>query len=156
MDKYATHIPVLKSLLYDKSKNIECVFEFGTGLHSTKLFLENCSKVTACEMQSEDWYTKVNDEFKDFDNVEVFYMPGPDEAIEYLSKVNLKFDLIFVDGHGDSRWKAINEASKFTDLIVSHDTEEKSYNWHFIDLGDDWVRTDYKEHTPWTTVWRKQ
>jgi predicted O-methyltransferase YrrM len=152
-DGYSTHLSLLKSLL---SKNIDSVFEFGTGLYSTKLFLENCTRVIACEMQSEDWYNKVNDEFKDHDNVEVLYMLGPDKAIEYLSEINSRFDLIFVDGHGSNRWKAINEASKFTDLIVAHDTETSSYNWHLVDLGDEWVRTDYKEFDPWTTTWEKQ
>lgn len=156
MDAYSTHIPILKQLLSDKALDIQDVFEFGTGLYSTKLFSENSSKIVACEMQSEEWYNKIVKQFEGSDNVDIFYMPGPHEAIEYLSKLNSKFDLIFVDGHGDSRWKAINEASKHTNLIVSHDTETPSYNWHLVELDDSWERIDHKEHNPWTTVWRKQ
>ena len=158
MDKYSTHLPILEMLF--KDNKIKTVFEFGTGLYSTKLFAENAESVIACEMQDENWYNKVNEAFKDCDNVSVKCLIGPFKAIDHLTQIGYasgaRFDLIFVDGHGDSRWHAINTASKFTDIIVSHDTETASYRWDLVDLDDTWERIDYKDKEPWTSVWRKK
>lgn len=154
MDRYSTHLPILKELL--DTREIKTVFEFGTGFYSTGLFCENCNFVVACEMQSEEWYNKVKDKFKENKNLSLNCMIGPYKAIEHLSDIDKKFDLIFVDGHGESRWAAINEASKFTNLIVSHDTETPSYQWHKINLDQTWIRKDYKDLNPWTTVWIKK
>lgn len=154
MDAYSTHLPILEDLL--KNNKINKVFEFGTGLYSTKLFSEKAQKVIACEMQDESWHQRVQQEFAACDNVEVKCMMGPSEAIEHLRNLGENFDLIFVDGHGSSRWDAINTAASYTNIIVSHDTETASYRWDLVNLDDSWERTDYTEHTPWTTVWRRR
>jgi predicted O-methyltransferase YrrM len=154
MDRYSTHLGILKQLF--GTMDIKTVFEFGTGFYSTGLFCENCNFVVACEMQSEEWYNKVKDRFEEKENLSLQCMIGPNKSIEYLSSLNRNFDLIFVDGHGDSRWHAINEASRFTKLIVSHDTETSSYQWHKINLDSSWTRKDYKDLDPWTTVWVKK
>jgi len=154
MDRYSTHLPILKQLV--KKENIKTVFEFGTGFYSTGLFCKNCDFVVACEMQSEEWYNKVKHKFKEKENLSLHCMVGPNKSIDYLLNLNRNFDLIFVDGHGDTRWQAINEASKFTKLIVSHDTETPSYQWHRINLDNSWIRKDYKDLDPWTTVWSKK
>ena len=154
MDVYSTHIPILEELF--KANNIKTVFEFGTGLYSTKLFSENCDSVISCEMQSEEWFDKVSENFSNYNNVSIECLIGPTGAIDHLSQLNKRFDMIFVDGHGATRWHAINVASEFTDLIVSHDTETPSYNWHLINLEGTWIRTDHRGHVPWTSVWRKK
>lgn len=152
MDAYSTHVHVLDMLI--KNDNIKNVFEFGCGNFSTILFSKHCNSVTAIEMQNESWYKKMKEEVGN--NVTLLYQPGPTSAIETLDKMQKRFDLIFVDGHGDSRWKAINVASKYTDIIVAHDTETASYRWDLVSLDSNWTKIDYKEYNPWTSVWRKR
>lgn len=154
MDRYSTHLPVLEEIIINN--NIKTVFEFGLGSFSTNLFCKNCDYVVSCEMQSNEWYEKIKNEFYENNNLNLKCIIGPYGAINYLSQLNQKFDLIFVDGHGDTRWHAINVSSKYTDIIVSHDTETPSYRWDLISLDSSWHRKDYKLYDPWTTVWRKQ
>lgn len=149
MDPYATHVPVLQSIMNEN--NIKSVFEFGCGNNSTMLFAEGCEEVIAIEMQNESWYQEMKS--KVGANVNLLCQIGPTRAIETLESMNRKFDLIFVDGHGESRWKAINVASRHTNIIVAHDTETSSYRWDLVDLDNEWRKIDYVDNNPWTTVW---
>lgn len=150
-DPYATHLPTLCNIL--NLNNIKSVFEFGCGNNSTLLFADKCEEVIAIEMQNESWYQEMKS--KVGNNVKLLCQIGPTQAIETLETYDRKFDLIFVDGHGDSRWKAINVASKYTDIIVAHDTETPSYRWDLVNLDNRWsVMTD-TTYSVYTTVWRK-
>jgi len=151
MDSYATHLPILKNI-FDKN-SIKNVFEFGCGNNSTLFFEKKCDEVIAIEMQNEDWYQEIKK--KVGNNVKLFCQLGPTQAIETLKKTNKRFDLIFVDGHGDSRWQAINEASKHTNIIVAHDTETPSYRWDLVSLDESWMKVEHTQFNPSTTVWTK-
>jgi hypothetical protein len=151
MEPYGTHIPVLEELI--KSCNIKTVFEFGSGLASTPLFVKNCESVHAVEMQSEEWFTKVADELKKYENLDYEKIMGADRAIDEFSKIDKKYDLVFVDGHGSTRWKCINEAFSKTKLIVTHDTETPSYNWHKVVVPKGWSYHVYQKLRPWTTIY---
>ena len=153
MDSYATHLPYLKQI-FDKER-IENVFEFGCGNFSTLFFAEKCKSVISIEMQSEDWFNELK--IKVPSNVKLLCQLGPDSAIDTLDLLGfsgVKFDLIFVDGHGDSRWKAINVASKYTSIIVAHDTQFPGYRWDKVKL-DGWVEEIDKTYSTYTTMWKK-
>jgi hypothetical protein len=105
-------------------------------------------------MQNENWFREMKSKISN--NVTLLCQLGPYHAIETLDKMNRKFDLIFVDGHGDSRWHAINIASKYTDIIVAHDTETSSYNWHLVKLNSDWESSTDTSTPVYTTTWKKK
>ena len=163
MNAFSTHLNTLSELI--KSYNIKSVFEFGCGLYSTNLFIENCDQVYSCEMQSKEWYKQIKERFKNKNNFTIQFFdeksdPGENPqflAIDYLKSLNKKFDLIFVDGHKDSRWICINTAKLYSNIIVTHDTEDTNkYHWHRINLGKEWKRVDDKILYPWTSYWIKQ
>jgi predicted O-methyltransferase YrrM len=151
MDSYSTHTPVLNAII--QSQNIDSVFEFGCGMYSTLLFQKHCKKVIAIEMQSLEWYEKIKPIVED--NVALLYNPGPLDAINTFEKIQQNFDLIFVDGHGDSRWQCINAGFKKTNIIVTHDVETASYNWHLVDMPPEWSYYEYNKLYPHTGVYYK-
>lgn len=163
MNPFSTHLSTLNFLIDEY--NVRSVFEFGCGLYSTKLFIEKCDTVYSCEMQSKEWYEKIKREFINSNNLCLRYFNEIDngninanfDAINYFKSLNTKFDMVFVDGHKDSRWQCINEARNYTNIIVTHDTEDrKNYHWNRINLDNSWKRTDIKNMVPFTTYWIKQ
>lgn len=148
---YSTHLPVLKTLI--EKINIDSIFEFGCGEYSTLYFAEVAKKVIAIEMQSEEWFCKIQKKIPD--NVKLYYQPGPQMAIDTLKISNQYFDLIFVDGHGDSRWDCINNSFSKTNLIVTHDVETSSYKWGLVKIPEGWTYIQYKKLTPWTGIYFK-
>ena len=57
-----SHVPIFLKLF--KTFDIKSVFEYGIGLHSTPLFVENCDRVLSIEMNTHAldgmlWYDKV-------------------------------------------------------------------------------------------------
>lgn len=163
MSDFGSHLQTLQNLL--QLYNIKSVFEFGCGLYSTKLFIDKCDTVYSCEMQNKEWYVKIKDKFANNTNLNIHYFDETDDpsfdakflAIEYFKSLNQKFDLVFVDGHKDSRWLCINVAQYYTNIIVTHDTEDnKNYHWNRIKLDQSWRRTDIQHPHPCTTYWIKQ
>lgn len=147
MNSIETHLPVLKKLF--QITEINTVLEFGTGIHSTPFFIEKCKKVTSIEMQSKSWFDKVSNQFKDPKFRPILKL-GP-YAYKELHLESF-YDLIFVDGHGESRWDVTNNSFEKTNIIVIHDTQEKSYNWNKINKPENWIRKDIKDFSVWTTV----
>ncbi len=149
LNPYNTHLPILERIFL--LKKIKRVFEFGLGIYSTPFFTEKAESVVSIEMQSEDWFNQMN--YYD-DNLKVLYRPGGELAIEYLRSDPTVYDLIFVDGHGGTRWKCVNTSfEKGYEIIVAHDTEQKTYEWDRIKMPDGYYKIDMVQYTPWTTVW---
>ena len=149
MDRFATHLPVLERAIRDFG--IETVLEFGTGLYSTPLLVQLCKEVISVEMHERSWFDKNRTELAS-PNFTPLLMLGPEVGVEYLLNADRRFDMIFVDGHEDSRWKVVNAAFDKTDVIIAHDTEVRYYQWHRIELPDGWIWLDFKKHIPWTSV----
>ncbi len=150
MDPTATHLPILRALLADGS--VKRVLEFGCGLYSTPLFLEHGCDLTSVEMQSAEWYERVKAACPDAQQWELWMALGPD-AWEQLPLED-DYDLIFVDGHGDSRPECLMWAKDYAPLIVAHDTEHDYYQWDRADMSG-YAAEVHKETPPWTTVWRR-
>ena len=149
LNDYATHLPILEYVL---NKIGKCnIFEYGMGMYSTTLFDDKADKLIAVEMQDEKWFDKMS-QYKFKNSTELRCMVGKDLAIDFFKNLDFKFDIVFVDGHGESRWKCINEAFGKSDIIIAHDTETSSYNWHLVDLPKDYIWLDVKTHNPWTSV----
>ena len=149
LNDYSTHLPILQFVLDTNEK--WKIFEYGMGMYSTTLFAEKADKLIAVEMQDENWFNKMSQcDFKN--NTELRCMVGKDLAIDLFKSLDVKFDLVFVDGHGESRWKCINEAFDKCDIIIAHDTETLSYNWHYVNLPNNYFWLDIKVHNPWTSV----
>ena len=150
MNPYATHLPTLEPFMaMFKPKS---VFEFGTGLYSTPLFVKHADRVISIEMQAADWYHTVARELGHFTNLELVLALGPDLACSLLRGSETSFDLIFVDGHGNSRWRQLNEAMLRTRTVVAHDTECSCYGWEMVTLPPQWKGVEIRGEAPWTTV----
>ena len=134
------------------------IIEFGCGMFSTPFFCERGRYVFSIEMQDPLWLRKVQDHLCE---IEVQQHTGVD-AIgpwEFLKvpgiTANGPFDVGFVDGHGKTRWACVNLLMLLNvPLIIAHDTEAQRYGWHRV-REHGYRRTDYKDLTPWTTVWEK-
>lgn len=139
MNAYATHLPVLKKVFgYKKYSDVA---EYGMGLYSTLFFIENCERIQSLEMQSAEWYNKIISEFGNKKNWIHAYSPSPD------SRLRKKLDLVFVDGHGDSRPECVNAAIELNiEVIIAHDTEEKGYGWERIKLTDAYSSIEIKDN----------
>jgi hypothetical protein len=149
LNDYSTYLPILNTIC----DNIACddIFEFEIENYSTPLFAKKFKNVLAVEMQSQEWYDSM---FKQNlgKNVELICALGEKPALDILRSRKAKYSMIFVDGHGGNRWECINESFGKTDVIVAHDTETSSYNWHLVRKPDNYTWLDICEYNPWTSV----
>ncbi len=149
MDRYASHLPLLKKVF--ELKTINKVLEFGCGEYSTGFFINNSKEVIFIEMQSEEWFNKISDQYKEYSNVKGILSLGA-HSFKNLN-IFTKIDLCFVDGHGDSRPDCINFIQPYTDIIMAHDTETYSYGWNRISFFKKMYSFQYKNMEPFTTIW---
>jgi len=150
VDPYGSHIKILEFVV-DKF-NIKTVLETGLGKFSTSLFINKCDEVISLEMQDSKWYDIISNKFNGSINFHPNLLLGPFSACKFIKNIDKKFDLIFVDGHWESRWMQINVSFSKTDLIIAHDSEVKSYNWHKVIFPDNFVWIDVMNYIPWTAV----
>lgn len=147
IDPTATHLTVWQAL-FDQYP-INTVLEFGCGLYSTTEFLKRGCDLTSIEMQSEDWFSSIKREHPKLD---LRLSLGPMEWMKEPLKD--RYDLIFVDGHGDSRPECMMWARDRANIIVAHDTEHPYYGWERANM-DGFIKTVHSGEGPWTTVWVK-
>ena len=147
-----SHLPVLAEIL--DAHDIRTVFEFGMGDGSTGLFLEKCLLVVSVEMNKVEWFKKLTQRWGHKTNWTPVLRLGMDTSWTGA----MRYDMAFIDGHGDCRPEQIRTAMQMTDLIVVHDTQEPGYKWERIrdDLPDGWTWEDDKRHPTWTSVLRKR
>jgi hypothetical protein len=152
MDPYGTHLTVLSEIM--KTLGADCsVLEFGCGLNSTPLLVSKAREVTSVEMQSVEWADKVASLLNDCsDKLSLVRAIGAFAYKDVPLLFSKRYDLVLVDGHGDSRWAVANDCFSITDIIVLHDTEEPGYRWDKIVIPDGWRTITYREVTPHTTV----
>jgi len=151
IDAYSTHLEYLQGIFNSKGR-LKNVVEFGMGNYSTGLLIKNADNVISIEMQSDEWYEKMVENFRDEKSWTHHKLIGPFEftKIKYPDRI----DLSFVDGHGDSRPECINYLmDKNCPIIVSHDTEEPGYRWGKVNNNISYKRIDFKKHTNWTSLW---
>jgi hypothetical protein len=79
---------------------------------------------------------------------------GPFEY-QNLDISNEKYDLVFVDGHGDSRPETVNYYFGKCDTIVAHDYETPSYRWDLIQQPESYIRVVYDKKNPFTVIFTK-
>jgi hypothetical protein len=149
---YSNHL-VLIDFLFNKRK-IENVFEYGCGFGSTPYFCKMAKDVVCVEMQYEDWFWKVRNDLKSkYSNLEIHFSLGGHNW-DYAKKTNQKYDLIFADGHGDSRPDCINLGFEMNvPYIISHDTEEKGYKWERVMMPNDYQSFTLKMFNNHTSIW---
>ncbi|UCC20630.1 MAG: hypothetical protein JSV62_04900 [Promethearchaeota archaeon] len=152
MDNYTTHLPVFEKLF--KQKSYSKILEFGLGFGSTPYLLKNCDSLTSIEMQSEDWYYKVYESLKNEKKWRSYVNIGP---FDFMNNkvINESYDLVFVDGHGDSRPEVINYFFDKCDTILTHDFETAGYRWHLINQPSKYIRIVYDKLNPHTAIFTK-
>ena len=151
--RYATHIPLLTKLF--EFKDCPVVFEFGTGFASTPFFLNHALTLVSLEMQSEEWFEKVRSTIQPHAHVDwqLSCRLGP-ESYDYLLESKERFDLLFVDGHGESRPECINAGFDLKiPHIVVHDTEYPGYGWERVRQPEHYYCYIFKEFANWTSLY---
>lgn len=129
MNPYSSHLPALRTIL--ARHPVATVVEFGMGLFSTELFLTHCHRVMSVEMQSEDWYHRMIKLYQPVHTWEPVLSLGARGFADLSYPQDI--DLIFVDGHGESRPEVINFAvQRGCGIIVAHDTEARGYGWERV------------------------
>jgi hypothetical protein len=151
IDGYSTHLPILKSIL--EYATVNTVVEFGPGMHSTSMFADDCCNFMSVEMQSIEWFNTVNALHGHKPNVNIIQCISPTDFM-YL-KYPENIDLVFVDGHGDSRPGVINFFGSKCDVIVTHDTEEPGYRWDRVNLPSVYHTYKSTRYSPHTTIYTK-
>ena len=149
MDNFQTHQDILHFLI--KECNVDNVLETGMGSYSTRLFVENAGNVTSLEMQNQEWYQKIKEEFMNVSNFNPVLRLDQSEAYKFLDEQSGPYDLVFVDGALD-RWRQVNKLFSKTKLMAVHDTEADGYLWKRVNLPSGWHWVDIKVHSPWTAV----
>lgn len=133
MGKYSVqnHLPILKKMF--STFSIDSVFEYGMGIHSTTLFVNNCSRIVSIEMNhysvnNQTWYNKVTNTIGNRENWMHMEMHGPHKAVEYAQNLfkKEKYDLVFADGHGDTRSEQTNSGFGMARFIVCHDAQHRN------------------------------
>lgn len=152
IDPYSSHLPVFKHLF--QLKKFSRILEFGLGFGSTPFFLENCDFLTSIEMQSENFYKKVYEVLKDDLKWDPKLAIGPEKFHDCDISFE-SYDLVFVDGHGDSRPEVINHFFGKCSTIVTHDYETSSYRWHLIQKPNDYKIFVCNENEPYTAIFTK-
>lgn len=115
----SSHLPILMELL-NKFK-IKTVLEFGPGLYSTKLFIDNEKKLTSIEMESIAWFNFVSEELFKGKNKEIKILF--DKNFDLNSLKDKKYDLVFVDG--DDRIEPTKLAFQISNIVIVHDTQHQ-------------------------------
>lgn len=112
--EYGTHIPLLTEVF--KAFKPKTVLECGSGLYSTRFFLNQPIKSLVSYENDPDWVWEARDP-----RHEVRTVKGP--VVDHLPK--LDFDLVFVDDDPvDDRLNTITEViERATGLVVIHDTD---------------------------------
>ena len=152
---YSNHLVLIDALFSNVKKGaIKHIFEYGCGFGSTPYFLQKSKSVIAVEMQSEGWFWRVRNDLKPiYPHLEIHLALGGCHW-DFLGKFNQNFDLVFADGHGDSRPECINYAmGKGVPYIVSHDTEEKGYGWERVLNSREYHKLTMRDFNNWTTLW---
>ena len=146
-----SHLPILEEIL--DRHHVQSVLEFGMGDGSTGLFLDRCMRVVSVEMQNLSWHEKLIKRW----GHRTAWIPVLDIGPTVGKLPPGRFDLVFVDGHGDSRPEQIMAAMMVADLIAVHDTQEPGYMWGRIkdNMPAGWTWTDDKRSPTWTSILEK-
>lgn len=146
MDGIASHLLVLERLVGAQVRALE----YGMGDNSTPFLVAHCASVVSIEMQDAAWFDKLVSKISS-PKWHPLLLLGPEPAVAWTEQ-HFDFDLVLVDGHGDSRWKLVNLLiKKKVPIIVVHDTQQPTYGWHKIVAGS-YLRIDCKVHPVWTSV----
>lgn len=151
MKTIESHLPILEKVF--RIKQINTVLEFGMGMGSTVFFLNKCKDLTSIEMKNEPWHKKMSDWYT-INKTSCKFNPilalGPDTYKNLTYEP--WYDLIFVDGHGLTRWNVINDMFSRTDLMMAHDTQQPTYQWSRVKLPPGWIWKDIKKFDVWTSI----
>lgn len=154
IDGYSNHIHLFSKIF--ELKKIKNMFEYGCG-KSSEYLVQHCDKLISLEMQSELYYEKTKSQLlpKYLDKFAIFCAIGQ-QNWDFINKFSIPFDLVFVDGHGDSRPECINNAFILNiPIIVTHDTEYSGYRWNLVNMPENYFCYNFKEYNNWTTVYTR-
>lgn len=110
---------------YMKRTNPKHVLEFGPGM-STRIILSFPVETLLTIEHDKTYYEKALKEFQMDTRVAVIYLPDQERYQTFIKRLDLKFDLIFVDGKDEWRsecMKVAKESLSPTGVLLLHDSE---------------------------------
>lgn len=148
INPYGSHLAFLRMIF--KSFEIKSVLELGLGENSTPFFLDQGCNLVSIEQQDAGWLNKMIKIIGENDNWKKAFNPYP---IKEAKAFQSEFDLVFVDGHHESRADDVNNFFHKSPLIVAHDFEKtKFYQWHKIKMPKDYRLFTYTENGKQTAL----
>jgi hypothetical protein len=157
--KHDSHLPVLELIF--KHSSIKDIFEYGCGSYSTNFFVKNAKSITSVEMNREIWYNKMKSEISS-DKLNLLFIKGGPDSIEYFKSTGKIYDLVFVDGDNSSRKDCTYASFGKSETVAVHDVNLTWRRWKHRGWSDfeKCVPSDYKiivmnMDYPATTVYTK-
>lgn len=156
---YSSHTEVLLEAV---RRTVGPVLELGSGKGSTPLLHIACittGRILVTVDNSEEWianFTHLATPDHVFEYAEdpaaTAWLTRPGSRAVRLCEPIERWGVVFVDhAPGETRKDAIELARHISDLVVCHDTEERSYGMD-APLGRFKYRHDHRTRRPWTTV----
>lgn len=154
--RHQSHLPVLDIIF--KNTNVKSVFEYGSGLYSTRFFVDHAESVTTVEMNKIRWYQFAKDNLE-LPNAQILYL-FKHEAVDYFVSNGKNYDLVFVDGDRELRKDCVQGAMNRAPIIVVHDIDLtwRRYihrGWKDIIVPDNYriitMQIDYPSTTVYTS-----
>ena len=156
-----SHRPVLEMIL--DTGTISNVLEFGIGWGSTPLFVEKCESLVSVESNDLAWLERVSESVGDCKNWEKVIALGPCRWMVELPRQfpDRQYELVFVDGHGDSRHAQMLYGFCVAPVVVCHDTQQPTFNWTATYpaarlMGMAAATYEPEDGGPHTTIWARQ
>ena len=154
MDRYASHLPVLRAFL--PMWEDQFVLEFGCGEYSTPL-LNEYAFATSIEQDCEAFAIT-----QCANGHDVRFMPWHSVGLKEMDALNNgnycnHYGLIFVDGCDEARKDCVEWAFGHTSLIIAHDAENPYYGYQLISTPVGWIRLTVPGAHVWPgcAVWMK-
>jgi predicted O-methyltransferase YrrM len=146
-------MPILSRILMKYPGNI---LEFGTGFGSSFLICSICKDYKVLSFESnEEWFQQMQKiglwVLNDKHSLVYINPHNWDNAYDYINK-DIKWNIAFIDhAPGERRVVDIQKLKDLCEIIIFHDSEEKSYGYYKIMKYFKYSYT-YKELATWTTI----
>lgn len=166
---YGSHLKPME-FIFENIPRPKMALELGMGFFSTPYLLDNCDNVFSIEMQSEEWYNKVKDQFKNRTNwgslltnkiTKFIYITEQGAYAGNNNQIMLlrELDFVLVDGSAITRSVAVGYyMERDVETIILHDTETSWYGYNTINEYQEkfgYYMYEFRWEAPWTRVYTK-
>jgi hypothetical protein len=155
---YASHLPIIDSVYRairpSMDHNPICL-ELGAGMFSTGYFAQHASNLLSIECTSMEWADEVKSKFGHHHNVTIHTDIAPHAEVGLMLQMIAKgkrFDIVFCDGCAGLRHINFYLATRLSQIVIAHDSEEVTSWYQSTPLPDGWGMLEVQDYQPWTVL----